>query len=930
MKIHFLTPVLFLLFTLQVTAQKLEVRGAILDSLSQPLPSATVVLLSAQDSVLKHFTMANNQGAFSIKGVQAASYILQITYLGYNPYFQAFETPEGAKSFDLGQIQLSSQAALLKEIVVRAEHNPVTLNHDTIVYNAAAFQTRPNAVVEDLLKKLPGVEVESDGSIKAHGKGVQNVLVDGKEFFGKDPKIATKNLPADAVDKVQVYDKKSDMAEFTGIDDGREEKTINLALKEDKKKGVFGQIRGGAGTEERYEGKININRFSPTRQFSVLGMANNVNEAGFSFQDYINFSGGMGSFMGAGGRMQLQIGGDNGSGIPLNLMGGNQGILTTYAGGVNYNNDFSDKTELQASYFFNQTDQELDRESSRENFFGDQIYTSNQDDLQNNLNRNHRINLTLDHKIDTLNSLKMVGRFGFSDNDLNTTQENLLFDINDELSTEGNRDYSSQGNGLNYSTNLLYRRRFNKKGRTFSLGLNANRNSNEGEGFLYALNNYYTNSINRIDTLQQDNLQEGDRQNLGADLSFTESVGKRQFIQLNYNYLKNVNETRREVYDIPFDQGGSPLLNLLLSNHYESDYTYHRPGITYRYTGKKANIAIGLDYQQSYLHGDLLMQEVTIDRKFSNILPNFRWNYELNQNRNLTMNYRTNMREPSITELAPIVDNTDPLNIYQGNPDLRPAYDHNVQLHYFSFNAAEMINFMAFMQLRYTQNRITNAQSIDENLVRTIQPINVDSDYSLRTDFSFSSPIRFMKSRINLSGDTEFGRGINFLNARENQTDRLSLGGKVQLENRFKEVVDISGGVRLSYNQLRYSLDDNFDQDYLNQIYFMEFGLKLPKGLYFTTDLNHNIYNGIDEGLDQEITMWDASLAKTIFKNERGEIKISAKDILNQNQGITRRPQLNYIEEESIRNIGRYFLLSFSYQLSAMGTPGPSIEVIKD
>lgn len=920
---YLLTTVVLLFFLCQLGAQKLEVSGAVLDSLSQPLPSATVVLLQAQDSVLAHFSMADNQGRFSIKGVKPDNYILQVTYLGYEPHFQSFQASEEQGKVDLGRIQMVAQSALLQEVVVKAEHNPVTLRKDTIEYNTAAFQTQPNAVVEELLKKLPGVEVERDGSIKAQGERVENVLVDGKEFFGRDPKIATKNLPADAVEKVQVYDKKSDMAEFSGIDDGEEEKTINLALKEDHKKGYFGQIKAGGGTRERYEGKASINRFSPSRQFSVLGLANNVNESGFSFQDYMNFSGGMQNMMGGGGRIRLEINDDNSSGVPLNMMGQDQGILTTYAGGVNFNNEFGKKTELQTSYFFNQSDQELDRQRDRENFFGDQVYSSRQNDLENNLNRNHRLNLTLDHKIDSIQSLKFVGRFGFSDSDLAILQANRIFNVDDRLSTDSERNYESTGNGLNYNANLLYRRKFNKKGRTFSSQFNLGRNDQEGEGFLNSYNRFWSeNEINSIDSILQNNLQNNDRQNYGLDLTLTEPLGKRQYLLVDYNYRKGINETQRRVYDIPFELIGSPMLNALLSNHYQSDYTYHRPGLSYRITGKKSNFSAGLDWQQSRLKGDLLLQEVTIDQTFSNILPNMRWNYDFSPSSNIVVSYRTNLREPSVTELAPIVDNTDPLNIYQGNPDLKPAYDHNLQLHYFTFNAAELKNFMSFIRMRYTTDRITNAQSIDENFVRTIQPVNVKNDFSLAADISYSSPLRFIKSRINLSGNTEIGRGINFLNAQENRTDRLTTGGRIRIENRFKETFDISVSARLSYNQLRYSLDGEFNQDYLNQTYILDFGLNLPKDLFFQTDIDHNLYNGISDDFDQSITLWNASLAKTIFKNQRGEIKISARDILNQNLRITRRPQLNFIEEEAIRNIGRYFLLTFSYQLSATGNGG--------
>lgn len=354
----------FLLFSTTLLAQnRFDLQAQVVDTLGQPLNSATVMLLHQKDSVMANFGLTDSEGLFSIKKIEAGQYILQITYIGYENYSKNIELNPTTGNLDLGQIILKPAIANLNEVTVTEQHIPLRMNDDTLEYNANAFQTRPGAVVEDLLKKLPGVEVDRQGNIRAQGEQVQQVMVDGEEFFGNDPKIATKNLPADAVDKVQVFDRKSDFAEFSGIDDGNEQKTINLQLKDDKKKGYFGNITAGYGTEDRYAGKFNVNRFGKKMQTSVIGMANNINEQGFSFNDYINFMGGIGNLIaGGGGAVRLN---SSDIGIPLGM--NQNGITTTWAGGANLSYKLSKKTKLNGSYFYNNMSNVNKRTVSQQN-----------------------------------------------------------------------------------------------------------------------------------------------------------------------------------------------------------------------------------------------------------------------------------------------------------------------------------------------------------------------------------------------------------------------------------------------------------------------------------------------------------------------------------------------------------------------------------
>jgi hypothetical protein len=441
--------ILFVAVSWTATAQKFSIKGQLLDTLNNPLPSATVLLLNPKDSSLVNFGVGDAQGNFELRNVTRSEHLFKVTFLGYRPHWQKVTPPETGTVADLGKIKMEAASSELEAIEIAADRAPVTVKRDTIEFNAGSFKTKQNAVVEDLLKKLPGVEVDNDGNITAQGEQVRRVTVDGKNFFGNDPKLATKNLPADAIDKVQVFDKKSDQTAFSGIDDGQREKTINLELKEEKRNGAFGTMMAGAGTDDRFQGRVNMNRFSKGKQLSFLGMGNNTNEQGFSMDEYMNFTGGSQRMMG-GGAVRLEFGGDNSNGVPLNFGNRANGIMTNYAGGLNLNNQFNTKTELNGSYFYNYLDHDKDQSTFRQNFLPDnQSFTFHQNSRQQNSNSNHRVNLTLDHKMDSANSLKLTTNVTYNetDSEVISTSENL----NPDNSVQSESERLSLSSGTNQS-----------------------------------------------------------------------------------------------------------------------------------------------------------------------------------------------------------------------------------------------------------------------------------------------------------------------------------------------------------------------------------------------------------------------------------------------------------------------------------------------
>jgi Outer membrane protein beta-barrel family/CarboxypepD_reg-like domain len=909
--------IIILVISLTVSAQKFSIKGTVSDTLNKSLPSATVMLLNPKDSSLVNFGVTNQSGVFEIKNVGRGSYQLKITFVGFASYIKDFSTPETGSLVELGSIKLKPESFGLGEVVIKGEKNPVTVKRDTIEFNAGSFKTKANANVEDLLKKMPGMEVESDGTVRAQGEQVQQVTVDGREFFGRDPKLATRNLPADAVDKVQVFDKKSEQSTFTGIDDGTKTKTINLELKEEKRNAAFGTLMGGMGSNDRFQAKANINRFNKGKQFSFLGMGNNVNEQGFSIDDYMNFSGGGSQMMGGGGgRMTIQIDGDNSSGVPLNFGGRQNGIMTNYAGGLNFNQDFNNKkTQVGGNYFYNRLEQNVVKDLNRINFLRDSTFNFNQHSTQLSTSDNHRANLIVDHKIDSANSIKLNSNFSITEADQNITSlsETLLED--GAQANESNRKTNNISENIGLNNNLLWRHRFAKKGRTISTNLIYNLSQSKSHGNQQTINNFQNSEMQDI---QQTNTQTTDNQTMGATVSYTEPLGNRKYLEANYNFRINGNEVNREVFDT---NTGSSVKNELLSNEYTSNYIYNKPGLNFRINRQKFNFTGGASYQSTRLKGNLISRDTTIDRSFQNILPVARFNYDFTNFKHLRLDYETNMQEPTIQQLQPVVDNTDPLNVFVGNPELKPAFVQTVNLHFTTFNPAKFINFFALGSMNYQTNAIVNSQTVDSRLRRVTKPVNVADALTMNANLNFGFPIKKILSRFNFGSTLAHGRTMTLINEEENTIRTETLGGNVRYNFSFKDffTLDLSANVR---NQsTHYDFNPINNQRYINSTYTAETNITLFKKFQINGDFNYYVYDSRTNDFNQSIPVLNVWLSYFILKASAGEIKIGVSNLLDRSMSVTQSASANYLQQETINNLGRYFMVSFTYALNKQLNP---------
>jgi hypothetical protein len=933
MKPSFLSlTITFLFFGFVATAQSGLIKGTIVDTaVKKPLASATISVVQATDSSLVSFARSNDQGSFSVTRLDAGNYILMVSFTGFDTYFKNFAVTEATKEIDAGIIPMTSQNTGMNVTVTAA---PIVIKGDTVEYNAGSFKTKTNASVEDLLKKLPGVVIDKDGGITANGKTITKVMVDGKEFFTNDPKLATKNLQADMINKVQVYEKKSDKSDFTGFDDGNTEPTINLTLKADKRVGIFGRASGGYGTRDRYDASTNVNSFKKGEQLSLIAQSNNINKQGFSLMDALSFSGG-GSGGSAGGNLRT-IGSGNGLNV-AGFGGSGQGITNTNAVGLNYNNFKSKNLDLNSSYFFNNTHLLKEYVTRREYLRGNssdssQIY--NEPGATTRDNNNHRFNLSVDWRMDSSNSIKITPSFTYQ-----TTNTNSHYDFS-TLSSKGLRlsagtnTTNTNNEGYNAGVTALYRHRFAKKGRTFTTQLSGSRNESDAKGDQFAITPrntpngavYYYDTINRINTTDAVST------NFGVNVSYTEPVSRRSLIELNAYHNHNGSISDRKAFDYNKATGRYDRINQSLTNYFDNSYDYSGAGINYRENRKLWNYMVGLNFQRSELQSLIQGKNQAVTQTFFNVLPTAMLQIRPNSYKNFRLNYNGTTRQPSVAQLQPIRDSTDPLNVIQGNPNLKQEFTNNVRINYNVFDPYTQKNFFLFINGSQTFNKIVNDDSIGGVGNRLTRYANVNGTYSANVTGSYGFPVTIagIKANLNLSTTANYNHNINLLFIRdklkseENKINTLTLTERPSLNYTYKELFDVSINAGITWYNTTYSLQKAQNNNYFSHSYGFNTNFYLPAGFTIENDIDYTLNTGRAAGFNPKILLWNANITKSVFKNKKGEIKLNVYDLLNQNKGVIRNPNGNYIEDQTYNVLKRYVMLSFTYNLSKFGASNPA------
>ena len=894
-------------------AQNITIEGTVMDStIKKPLNYATISLANAKDSSLISFTRANDAGFFQIKNVPSGKFLISISYVGYQHAWIAVKAGTTAV-LSLGNIYLQNTATM-SSVTVTARRPPVVINGDSIEFNSENFKTQPNAVVEDMLKKMPGIEVDKSGAITVNGKSVSKVYVNGKEFFTGDPKMATRNLAADAVDKIQIYDKKSDQAMFTGIDDGNEETAINIKTKKDRKQSTFGKVGSGFGTPGRFDGQGNVNRINNDEQYSVIATANNVNKQNFSTGDIANFSG-------AGG-------GRGGGGITINFSGGDggtdansRGIAETYSLGGNYSNILNDK---KMDFNANANGSDVSRYNTSNSFTQNLIPGNNFNRTSNSVsdsrNQQQRFNATIDNKVSETFSFKYTPSVSVQHNTSNSESTTSTF-LPDGTPTNGTATRaSSVSDATNISNTLLLRKKFAKKGRTISSTITQGYNESLANGSQFTDQLFYNFGILTKDSiLDQQNKRKGLTQTYSTNIVYTEPISKKSLLEFNAYINKNNSSTSRKVFDKNSGNNQYDILNNRLTNEFSSEYTYAGGGMNYRLNQKKYNFSTGFSIQNAMLNGINNSANTKINQEFKDILPSAMFQYNFSQTKNLNFNYRTSTNQPSLTQLQPVLDQSNINNQTIGNPNLKRTYNHNLNLRFFSTKVLAQRNFFALINAQFADNSIVNYDSVLPTRQILSKPVNVNGIYRVNATLNYGFGIKKLYSRINFGFNTGYNNNVNYANGILNTTIIKSFWPSITYTFSLDEIMDLNISARHNYNTTDNAINKSLNTNYVTRTYSADLVNYIPGGIVLNQSLNYVINEGRAPGFNTAVPIWNASLSKFFLKNKRAELKLSAFDLLNRNVGVSRNVTQNQIVDQSYNVINQYFLIGFTYSLQKSG-----------
>jgi hypothetical protein len=904
-------------FIVSANAQKnITVKGSAKTNEGKALTQASVSLYyNGSKDTLK--TITNDKGNYAFTNVQAKKVMISISYVGYKKFVDEYDFTNVDDEITNNDVVMTAGNNMLETVTV--ESSKVYIKEDTVSYRIDSTMFRKNDNVEEVLKKLPGVEVDKDGKVTAQGKEVTKVKVNGKEFFGGDVKTATRQLDADMVDKIQIIDDYGDQAAFTGVKDGDPTKTLNIQLKKDRNKGVFGSLTAGYGSEKRYSNAFTFNRFNNSQQISFTGNLNNTNESLF---DFSRIPGGMGAIAGS---MVRSFGG---AGSPFGNFGSSDGIGVTKTFGVNYRDEWSKKVSVNGSYSFSIKDNNILNDVYQQytaNNNADLLF-NNQNTIDNSRNINHRFSYNVEYRIDSFNYLKFNPSITLSKvtDDYNSTF-NYFNDKGITVNSGINKDFNTSQTP-NFGGSLLYNHRFHKKGRTLSLNLNSGLSNSDGNDDVNNIGNVFYNGNVIPRNVLQNVVQNNNNNNYSVNASFNEQLNKKEALEFNYTFSHRFIANDRETFDMIT---GNKVFVDSLSSIYENIYTTNRFGANYRNTQKKYNYAIGLAVQPATIESNTLTgKKLQYKQHLINYFPVIRFAYNFSKSKSFNLNYNGSTNQPTFQQSQPVADQTNNQNIIIGNPNLKPEFSNTFSTRYNNFNVISGDVVFANLSASFTKDKIVS--DINRSKIGGVQEtryLNENGFFTINGFYSLSKPIKNRKYVFNYGGNATFNNNISYFNAVKNTSKNLFLLQRFSMDYKLKKWFETSGGFNFSINESKNSLSTIAGNSIKTWRLTHSSRMFFKHDINFSYDVAKALNNGYTSSVGANPLIVNATLEKLIFKNKNGAIKLQAFDLLNENTNVSRNVSATAITDTRTNRLQRYFMLSFvlrfnKFSGASKGGPG--------
>lgn len=915
-----------------VYSQSYQLSGRLVDASDKaPLAGVSVYIVSLRDTTIKDGVMTDEDGYFTVRNLYAGRYSVRAHYLGYRVLEKSITVDAAHQS--AGVMEVLRDTRLLDGVVVKEVQTRAELKGDTLQFNADAYKVHPDATAEDLVKKMPGITSDNNG-IKANGEDVKKVLVDGRPFFGSDPGATLKNLPAEIVDKVQVFDNQSDQARFTGFKDGNAEKAINIVTKSGKNTGRFGKVYGGFGSGALYQAGGNINFFDGARRISLIGLSNNINQQNFSIADIMNVmsnSSGSGHGMpsepqqanGGTSNLKKSSNGNFGFGPGGLLVAQQGGLTTTHSAGINYSDEWGKRVSVSGSYFYNKTDNDNQSAIARNYFLDTGIHYSEQSDKHTD-NSNHRLNLRIEYAPDSANKLVITPVFTFQEN----RYKNLLqaYNSNSDGRVDGvtNTSDSAVNKGWNFSNSLLYQHQFRKRGRTLSANVVSQLNSRRGDGIYYSEVGYSGGSTSLLN--QQYDISNTDNK-LSGTLAYTEPLGSHSQLMLNYSPSYARGESVKNTFSRDTTSSIYNDFDTALSNNYSSIYQVQRGGFSLRYQKGSLNINAGADAQFASLAGDQQFPvSFQTQRAFRSVLPAALLEYRPGRTKHLFVSYRTSNTAPSLSQLQNVLDVSNPLQLSIGNPDLDQTYEHSLMVRLGKTNLTTSRNFFFFLSGNYVNHYIGSATYIPQqdtvfrgySIAKGSQlttSVNLDGYVSGKIFGVYSMPVKSIRSNVNLNGALSCSRLPSEVNNYINYATTWTFSGGCYAGSNISEALDFSVSYNGNYNLVSNTLQSQSNSNYYSHSAAVRLNWIMASRLVFSSDMTHTLYSGLSDSYNQDFFLWNASIGYKFLKNRGLEAKLYVYDILGQNRSVSRVVSETYTQDSKTNVLGRYGMLILTYTI---------------